>query len=94
MKKRLLAIVFCLTSLLTMTVGCSVSYEDNSVRNSDTTSQTSGEVTTDASTSLQKVVLNEVAHSIFYAPMYVAIEEGYFAEEGIDLELVTGFGEL
>lgn len=39
-----------------------------------------------------KVVLNEVAHSIFYAPMYVAIEEGYFAENGIELELVTGFG--
>lgn len=38
------------------------------------------------------VTLNEVAHSIFYAPMYVAIEEGYFAEEGIDLTLVTGFG--
>ena len=38
------------------------------------------------------VVLNEVAHSIFYAPMYVAIEEGYFAKEGIDLTLVTGFG--
>lgn len=42
--------------------------------------------------SLTKVTLNEVAHSIFYAPMYVAIEEGYFVEEGIDLELVTGFG--
>ncbi len=39
-----------------------------------------------------KVVLNEVAHSIFYAPMYVAIEEGYFADEGINLELVTGYG--
>lgn len=39
-----------------------------------------------------EVVLNEVAHSIFYAPMYVAIEEGYFEEEGIDLTLVTGFG--
>ncbi|MCM1122502.1 MAG: ABC transporter substrate-binding protein [Eubacterium sp.] len=38
------------------------------------------------------VTLNEVAHSLFYAPMYVAIEEGYFAEEGIDLTLVTGFG--
>lgn len=38
------------------------------------------------------VVLNEVAHSIFYAPMYVAIEEGYFADAGIDLTLVTGFG--
>ena len=41
---------------------------------------------------MTKVVLSEVAHSIFYAPMYVAIEEGYFAEEGIDPELVTAFG--
>lgn len=42
--------------------------------------------------SLTKVTLNEVAHSIFYAPMYVSIEEGYFADEGIDLELITGYG--
>lgn len=41
---------------------------------------------------LTKVTLNEVAHSIFYAPQYVAIEKGYFEDEGIDLELVTGFG--
>ena len=41
---------------------------------------------------LTKVTLSEVAHSIFYAPMYVAIEEGYFKDEGIDLELVTAFG--
>lgn len=40
----------------------------------------------------EKVTLNEVAHSIFYAPMYVAIENDYFKEEGIDLELVTGYG--
>ncbi len=39
-----------------------------------------------------KVTLNEVAHSIFYAPQYVAMELGYFEEEGIDLTLVTGFG--
>lgn len=42
--------------------------------------------------SLKKVTLNEVAHSIFYAPQYVAIENGYFKEEGIDLRLETGFG--
>ena len=39
-----------------------------------------------------EVTLNEVAHSIFYAPQYVAIEEGYFEEEGIDLTLVNGGG--
>ena len=39
-----------------------------------------------------QVTLNEVAHSIFYAPQYVAIEEGYFAEEGLDLTLVNGGG--
>ena len=44
------------------------------------------------SSDLKTVTLNEVAHSIFYAPQYVAIELGYFEEEGIDLELVTGFG--
>ena len=51
-----------------------------------------GEKGTAAEGGKTKVVLNEVAHSIFYAPMYVAIEEGYFADAGIDLELVTGFG--
>ncbi len=38
------------------------------------------------------VTLYEVAHSIFYAPQYVAIELGYFQEEGIDLTLVNGAG--
>lgn len=43
-------------------------------------------------TALTKMTLNEVAHSVFYAPMYVAIENGYFEEEGISLTLITGFG--
>lgn len=46
----------------------------------------------DSEKKLQKVTLNEVAHSIFYAPMYVAIEKDYFKDAGIDLELITGFG--
>lgn len=41
---------------------------------------------------LTKVKLNEVTHSVFYAPMYVAINQGFFKEEGIDLELTTGQG--
>ena len=47
----------------------------------------------DAGTSgLTPVTLNEVAHSVFYAPQYAAIELGYFEEEGIDLKLVNGGG--
>lgn len=38
------------------------------------------------------VTLNEVAHSIFYAPQYAAIELGYFDDEGIELTLVNGAG--
>ena len=45
-----------------------------------------------AESSLTPVTLNEVAHSIFYAPQYAAIELGYFEEEGIDLTLVNGAG--
>lgn len=41
---------------------------------------------------LTPVTLNEVAHSIFYAPQYAAIELGYFEDEGIDLTLVNGAG--
>lgn len=39
-----------------------------------------------------KIVLNEVAHSIFYAPQYVAYELGYFEDEGLDVTIVNGAG--
>jgi len=41
---------------------------------------------------LTTVKLTEVAHSIFYAPMYVAIEQGYFEEEGLNVILTNGLG--
>ena len=37
---------------------------------------------------LTKVKLAEVTHSVFYAPLYVAIENGYFKDLGIDLEVI------
>lgn len=40
----------------------------------------------------QKITLNEVTHSVFYAPLYAAISLGYFKEEGIEIELVNGGG--
>ena len=41
---------------------------------------------------LVTVRLNEVTHSVFYAPQYVAMELGFFAEEGIAIELTNGGG--
>lgn len=41
---------------------------------------------------LRKIVLNEVTRSVFYAPLYVADSKGFFKEEGLELEIVTGGG--
>lgn len=37
---------------------------------------------------VKKVKVAEVAHTIFYAPQYVALEKGYFKDEGLDIELL------
>ena len=42
--------------------------------------------------SLQKIKLNEVTRSVFYAPQYVAIANGYMEEEGLEVEITTGQG--
>ncbi len=41
---------------------------------------------------LTVVELNEVTHSVFYAPLYVAIENGYFEDEGLKINLTNGGG--
>lgn len=83
MKKRILSILLVSAMAFSLLAGCA----------SEKAEMDEKITITSEANELVEVVLNEVAHSIFYAPMYVAIEEGYFAKEGIDLTLVTGFGE-
>ena len=94
MKKKLISIL--LTSVMTVGLlsACGSAHTDDNTKNSKTnTTETVSDISrTDSDSAPVSVTLNEVAHSIFYAPMYAAIENGYFDEEGIDLTLVTGFG--
>lgn len=85
MKKRFLTFTLAMLLSITALTGCN---SEESTPPKKESLENSTEILPDS----KKVVLNEVAHSIFYAPMYVAIEEGYFEEEGINLEVVTGFG--
>lgn len=89
MKKRFLALFTAGVLSISLLAGCSGDTEQTEQK-SESESQTSVEEPEEKA--LTKVTLNEVAHSIFYAPMYVAIEDGYFEDEGIDLDLVCGFG--
>lgn len=41
---------------------------------------------------LQKIGVAEVTHSVFYAPQYVAIEKGFFEEEGFQIDLIGAYG--
>lgn len=90
MKKNRLAMALSVFLCLCLLTACT-----SGTNTSKTTSAKVGKQTSDTSDSkkeLTSVRLCEVAHSIFYAPMYVAIENGYFEEEGIDLSLKNGFG--
>ena len=46
----------------------------------------------DVSKNLEKIKVSEVTRSVFYAPQYIAISEGFFEENGIDIDLTTGQG--
>ena len=86
MKKQLLTSLFAFLLVFSLCKGCSKAETGDK-----TTASDSFEVSSQK-TSPVKITLNEVAHSVFYAPLYVAIEKGYFKDENIDLTLVTGFG--
>ena len=68
--------VYLLSIILIFIVGASVLFDFNKSK----------------STNLEKVTLAEVAHTIFYAPMYVSIEKGYFEKNGIDIDLILANG--
>lgn len=93
MKKKMIGISLLAALVSASSTGCGKEICEEKTMASESIQQEVQE-TEEPQTELTKVTLNEVAHSIFYAPQYVAIENGYFEEEGIELTLVTGFGAV
>ena len=91
MKKNFISLLFVSAITVGLLSACSSAPADNNATNPKAETVTS-QANHGTNSSPVSVTLNEVAHSIFYAPQYVSIENGYFADEGINLTLVTGFG--
>ncbi len=91
MKKNFISLLFVSAITVGLLSACSSAPADDNATNpkAETDSSPANQASYSSSVS---VTLNELVNSIFYAPQYVAIENGYFADEGINLTLVTGFG--
>lgn len=87
MNKKIIAIMILLTILggiIGFAIGTTVARKENTVVQE-------GDVT-DTTKTTKKISVMEVTRSIFYAPQYVAMSQGFFEEEGLEIDLTTGSG--
>ena len=78
MKRYILLVIIILVMILGVVAAVVISHDE--------------EQPTTTAVSTTKVKLNEVTRSVFYAPQYAAIANGYFKEAGIEIDLATGQG--
>lgn len=85
MKKK---IVYTLLSIVAVIVVIAVALASR-----DNTTVIQNDISRDnLNAELKKVTVSEVTHSVFYAPQYVAMNLGFFEEEGLEIELINGGG--
>jgi NitT/TauT family transport system substrate-binding protein len=84
MKKISGVMMACFTALSLTLTGCGNSAQ--------TTSTKEGAVPKQKGEKMVEVRFSEVIRSIFYAPHYIAMEKGFFREEGIEVDMMTAQG--
>lgn len=91
--KKTLSLVLGISMLLAMLTGCASAEKivtESTVKPTQATEST--QTTAEEKEELVKITLSEVAHSVFYAPQYVALELGFFEEEGLEVDIINGQG--
>ncbi|MBR3613822.1 MAG: ABC transporter substrate-binding protein [Clostridia bacterium] len=89
-KKVIIGIIITIVILI---LAIAVSISGNEPVNNIVENNTIGEVQNpEEPQNLRTINVSEVTRSVFYSPQYVAIEKGFFKENGIEIELITGQG--
>ena len=76
MKKKTISCIAIILIVISLIIGIYIAKKQN----------------TNETEELTTINLNEVTRSVFYAPQYVAIANGFFEDEGLKLEITTGQG--
>ena len=82
MNKKIFVIVICVIVILLLGIVIVIRNNQEDVLNA----------TVAEKVKLEKVNVSEVTRSVFYSPQYVAINKGFFKENGIEIDLITGQG--
>lgn len=87
MKKNIIYVLITVILCVFIALGVYYITINNNINENNSLNQTS-----QSNVENVKININEVTRSVFYAPQYVAISQGFFEKENIDLEITTGQG--
>ena len=92
MSKKTIAIMVAV-AILVGVIGFFIGFGVGSINNTNNTDTNVANVNeTNEKKEVKEIKVMEVTRSIFYAPQYVALSQGYFEEEGLKIDLTTGSG--
>ncbi len=84
MKKKVIVGILITIVILILAIAISVRKPTDNLNSLETSNE--------AQKDLRKINVSEVTRSVFYSPQYVAIKNGFFEKNGIEIELITGQG--
>ena len=89
MKRLLYTALAILVVIIAVLIAVASRETSNDITNDNLPTNISGDA---MKVDLEKITVSEVTHSVFYAPQYVAMNLGFFKDEGLEVELINGGG--